>query len=153
MLATYTRRIWVCSVLTSLSRDTEKNRGYPSSCDKFPICHWNLNSISAHNVMKISLLSAYISNHNFDILCLPETYLDSSISSNDNNLTIPGYDLYTADHPSNVKYECMCVCACVRVHVSVCVYVCVGLCMRVCVCVEDGQAGVRYSITSRVHQI
>ena len=153
MLATYTRRIWVCSVLISLSRDTEKNRGYPSSCDKFPICHWNLNSISAHNVMKISLLSAYISNHNFDILCLTETYLDSSISSNDNNLTIPGYDLYTADHPSNVKYECMCVCACVRVHVSVCVYVCVGLCMRVCVCVEDGQAGVRYSITSRVHQI
>ena len=151
MLATYTRRIWVCSVLISLSRDTEKNRGYPSSCDKFPICHWNLNSISAHNVMKISLLSAYISNHNFDILCLPETYLDSSISSNDNNLTIPGYDLYTADHPSNVKYECMCVCVCARA--CECVCVCVGLCMHVCVCVEDGQAGVRYSITSRVHQI
>ena len=37
------------------------------------------------------------------MLCLSETYLDSSISSNDNNLTIPGYDLYRADHPSNVK--------------------------------------------------
>ena len=30
-------------------------------------------------------------------------YLDSSISSNDNNLTMPGYDLYRADYPSNVK--------------------------------------------------
>ena len=122
MLATYTRRIWACSVLISLSRDTEKNRGYPSSCDTFPICHWNLNSISAHNVMKIYLLSAYISNHNFDILCLRENYNLNYISGNDNNLTIPGYDLYTADHPSNVKYECMSVCACV----------CLGLCMRVC---------------------
>ena len=34
-----------------------------------------------------------------------ETYLDSSISSNDNNFTIPGYDQYTSDHPSNVKRE------------------------------------------------
>ena len=104
MLATYIRHIWVCSILITLSGDIEKNPGpKPSSCDKFSVCHWNLNSISAHNFIKISLLRAYVSTHNFDILCLSETYLDSSISSNDNNLTIPGYDLYRADHPSNVK--------------------------------------------------
>ena len=34
-----------------------------------------------------------------------ETYLDSSISSSDNNFTIPGYDQYTSDYPSNVKRE------------------------------------------------
>ena len=39
----------------------------------------------------------------FDIQCLSEPYLDSSISSNDNSLTTPNYDLYTADHQSNVK--------------------------------------------------
>ena len=61
----------------------------------FPYCHFNF--------IKISLLRTYVSTHNFDILCLSETYLDSSISSNDNNLTIPGYDLYRVDHPSNVK--------------------------------------------------
>ena len=44
-----------------------------------------------------------VSTHNFDILCLSETCLDSNISSNNNNLTIPGYDLYKADHPSNVE--------------------------------------------------
>ena len=34
---------------------------------------------------------------------LSETYLDSCISKKDNNLTLPGYDLYRADRPSNVK--------------------------------------------------
>ena len=50
MLATYIRHICVCSVLITLSGDIEKNPGpKPSSCDKFSICRWNLNSISAHN--------------------------------------------------------------------------------------------------------
>ena len=104
MLATYIRHICVCSTLITLSGDIEKNPGSkPSSCEKFSICHWNLNSISAHNFIKISLLRAYVSTHKFDILCLSEIYLDSSIYSNDNDLTIPSYDLYRANHPSNVK--------------------------------------------------
>ena len=42
MLATYIRHIWVCSILITLSSDTEKNPGpKPSSCDKFSICLWN----------------------------------------------------------------------------------------------------------------
>ena len=50
MLATYIRHVCVCSVLITLSGDIEKNPGpMPSSCDKFSICRWNLNSISAHN--------------------------------------------------------------------------------------------------------
>ena len=81
----------------------------PSSCNKFSICHWNLNSISVHNFIKLSLLRAHISVHNFDILCLSETYRDSTISSNDSNLIIPGYDLYRADHPSNVKCGGICI--------------------------------------------
>ena len=88
MLATYIRHIWVCSILITLSSDIEKNMcSIPSSCVNFSICHWNLNTISAHNFIKISLLRVYVSTHNY-------TYLDSIISSNDNNLTIPGYDLY-----------------------------------------------------------
>ena len=77
MLATYLRHIWVCPILITLSGDIEKNPGpKPSSCDKFSICYWNLNSISAHNFIKISLLRGYVSTHNFGILCLSETYLD-----------------------------------------------------------------------------
>ena len=75
MLATYVLHIRVCSILIILSGDIEKNPGpKPSSRDKFSICHWNLNIISAHNFIKVSLLSAYVSTHNFDILCLSETY-------------------------------------------------------------------------------
>ena len=80
MLETYIRHIWVYSILITVSGDIEKNMGPKSSfCEKFSICHWNLNSISAHNFIKISLLNVYISTHNFDILCLSETYLHSSM--------------------------------------------------------------------------
>ena len=42
---------------------------------------------------KVSLLSAYISVHKFDIICFSETYLNSEIPSDDENLEIAGYNL------------------------------------------------------------
>ena len=75
----------------------------------FSICHLNLNSISAHNFTKISLLTAYVLVHNFDIICLSETYLNSEISTDDKNLEIPGYYLLRADHPSNNKRGGVCI--------------------------------------------
>ena len=58
---------------------------------------------------KVSLLSAYISVHKFDIICLSETYLHSEIPSDDKNLEIPGYNLVREDHPSNSKRRGVCV--------------------------------------------
>ena len=69
----------------------------------FSICHWNLNIITAHGHAKVSLLKAYITAHKIDIICLLETYLDSSIQSDNDNLEIPGYNLVRSDHPSNNK--------------------------------------------------
>ena len=61
-----------------LSGDIEFNPGSkPDSSQSFSISHWNLDSMSAHNYSKISLLTAYISIHDFDI-CLSETYLTST---------------------------------------------------------------------------
>ena len=40
---------------------------------------------------------------------MSETYLDSSIPSDDSNLKIPGYDLIRVDHPSNSKRGGVCV--------------------------------------------
>ena len=37
------------------------------------------------------------------IICLSETYLDSSISSDNDNLKLPGYKLVRADNPTNTK--------------------------------------------------
>ena len=48
----------------------------------------------------MSLLKAYNATHKYDIICLSETYLNSSIPYDDDNLEIAGYNLIRADHPS-----------------------------------------------------
>ena len=73
------------------------------------ICHWNSNSLSAHNYAKIFLLKAYIAIHRFRIICISETYLDSSTSPDDNNLEISGDNLKCSDHPSNNKRGGICI--------------------------------------------
>ena len=63
--------------LLMLCRDIESNpRPRPNSGQNFSICHWNLNSIVVHNFSKVSLLRAYDAIHNYDIICLSETYLN-----------------------------------------------------------------------------
>ena len=103
--------LWVASRIINLSGDIEINPGPKSNAlnRRFSICHWNLNIISAHMFTKVSLLSAYISAHKCDIICLSETYLNSEISSDDENLEIPGYNLVWEDHPSNSKRGGACV--------------------------------------------
>ena len=46
--------------------------------------------------------------HKFDIICLSETYLDSSVLLDDNNVVIPGYNLVCSEHPSNTKRGGVC---------------------------------------------
>ena len=95
---------WLYSFLILLSADVELNPGPKRvSTSNISICHWNLNSISAHNYIKLFLLKAYIAIHKFDIICLSETYLDSSTTSDDDNLAISGCNLIRSDHPSNNK--------------------------------------------------
>ena len=99
-------RVIVClySLLLILSGDAEINPGSLSSFQKiFPICHWNVNGISAHDYSKSFLLKAHIILHQFDIICLSETYLDSTISNDDDILQTPGYTLICSDHSSNTK--------------------------------------------------
>ena len=101
--------LWVGSRIISLSGNIEINPGPKLNALNryFSICHWNLNSISAHMFTKISFLSAYISVHK--IICLSETYLNSEIVSDDKNLEKPGYNLVREDHPSNSKRGGVCV--------------------------------------------
>ena len=75
---------WLYNNFMKLCGDVEENpEPKPSSKQIFSICHWNLNSISAHNYIKLSLLRAYLPTHWFDAICLSETYLDS-ITSHEN---------------------------------------------------------------------
>ena len=88
-LAFYIHHLWVYFITIKLSGDIEENPGpQAKSCVSVFICHWNLNSIHAHNFIKLSLLRVYISINKFDIICLSESFLDSSISSNDGNLEV-----------------------------------------------------------------
>ena len=84
-----------------LSIDVEENPG--------PVCHWNLNSISAHYYIKLSLLRAYVSTQKFDVICISETYLNSDTSTVNENLEIVSYTLSRVDHPSNTKQGSVCI--------------------------------------------
>ena len=93
-----------------LCGDAEENPGpKPSSKQIFIICYWNLNSISAHNYIRLSLLRAYLSTRRFEVICLSETHLDSDTSHEDANLEIVGYTSIRADHPSNTKRGGACI--------------------------------------------
>ena len=74
-----------CSSLILLSVDIKINPVLISSYGQsFSFCQWNLNRMSAHNYGKLSLLIAYNLVHNFDIICLSETYLTSETPPNNN---------------------------------------------------------------------
>ena len=96
MLLLYANHFWIYEIVLKLrrrrepgTRDIEENPGpKPSSNQSFSICHWNLNSISAHNYMKISLLRAYKSTHKFEVICISETF---------------------ENHPSNTKRDGVCI--------------------------------------------
>ena len=68
--------------------DIELNPGPEkrSSCYNSSVCNWYLNSINATNFVKIDLLPAYNTSHQYDMTCLPESFLDASLSSDNDNL-------------------------------------------------------------------
>ena len=60
--------IWLYTRTIDVSRDIEKNPGpRASSSQKFSICHWNLNNITGHSYVKISLLKGYFCIYKFPL--------------------------------------------------------------------------------------
>ena len=102
--------LWFYSILITPSGDVETNPGPKRiSTETLSFCHWNLNSISSHNYVKISLLKACITVHKFDIICLSGTYLDFSARPDNDNLEIEGYDIARAGNPTNTKRGGVCI--------------------------------------------
>ena len=87
--------------------DVEQNPGPKYSSLKF--YHWNLNGLMAHDSTKVSLLQAYVIQHNIDIICLSETFLTSDTQDDDEKIKIDGYSLIRADHPSDSKKGGVCI--------------------------------------------
>ena len=88
--------------------DTEPNPGPRElKTNNFSVCHWNLNSLSAHRFSKFTELKAYNSIYKYDFICLSETYLDSSIT--DNLTDIEGCKLIWANLPDKIKRGGVCI--------------------------------------------
>ena len=101
--------MWHISILIYLSGDIETNPGPVTNYSQgFKICHWNLNSIPTDNFVKIPHLEAYAITHYLDIICLSETFLDSSYPYDYPRLHLTGYSLLRADHPMNIKRGGVC---------------------------------------------
>ena len=54
-------------------------------------------------------MRAYISIHNFNVVCISETYLDSTTRLDDENLAVTGYTLLRVDQTCNSKRGGVCV--------------------------------------------
>ena len=54
-------------------------------------------------MLKQSSTEAYNNIHDYDFTCISETYLDSSVSLDDNDIAVEGYNIVLADHPSSHK--------------------------------------------------
>ena len=101
---------WLLVFYLLLGCGVELNPGpKQSSINTFSVCHWNLISMCAHNYAKIFVLKPYIAIHKFDIICIPETYLDSNTSHDDNNLEISDYNLMRSAYLSNNKQRGICI--------------------------------------------
>ena len=69
------------------SGDIETNPG-PKENAKISFCLWNVNGIAAHNFFKVSLLQAVAATHEYNIICLSETFLDSSFNWREGQINI-----------------------------------------------------------------
>ena len=88
---------WVLPRLILLSCDVAPNPGP----DTFKFCCWSLNSIIAHDFLRLALIEAYNSICKYDLLGIVETHLDNNI--NQERLAWKGYDLIACSNTSNIK--------------------------------------------------
>ena len=58
-------------------------------------------SISAHDSTRVSIIEAYHSVHNYDLIGIVETHFDCSID--ESKLTLDGYSFFKNNHPQNIK--------------------------------------------------
>ena len=75
------------------SGDIETNPG-PRRSFFIKFCHWNLVGLADHDFVKMLLIEAFITTHNFDTICFSESFLHSCIDSSDTRININVYSLY-----------------------------------------------------------
>ena len=67
-------------------------------------CTWNINSITANDFLRASLMEAYNSVYNYDLIGIVETHLDSTVDKD--RLDLNGYTFIKDNHPQMIqKFE------------------------------------------------
>ena len=74
------------------------NTAGPETLD---FCIWNLNSSTTYDFLRVSLIEAYNSVYNYDLIGIVETHLDSTVD--EDRLALDGYTFIMENHPQNVK--------------------------------------------------
>ena len=87
--------------------DIEVNPGPKRKTSKFSCCHWNVNSILAHDKLSLIKPIQYNTVQKYDIICISKTFLD--LPANENSLLIAGSHLLRAVHPNNLKKGNVCL--------------------------------------------
>ena len=93
-----------------LHGNVETNHGPNKKYKPFTCCHWNVNSPTAHYMVKLSSIAAYNTIHEYDFICIKGTYLDSSVHTDDRDILMNSYSIIRADHPSNNNRGSVCIC-------------------------------------------
>ena len=99
----------ISDIISAFWRYRNKSKSKLRLLEQFFLLSLELNSIDAHNFLKMSLLQVYNTKHRFDIICLTETYLDNSYHTDDDQVAFPGYNLIRADNPNNIKRGGVCI--------------------------------------------
>ena len=86
----------------------ELNPGPNKNFKPLNCCHWNVNSLTAHKMLKESSIEAYNAIHDYDFtICISETYLNSSVSLDDNAIAIEATILSVLIISAITKRWCM----------------------------------------------
>ena len=67
----------------------------------FQFYAWNLNSLSAHDYFRVSLIDAYNFVYNNDLIGIVETHVDST--ADESKLALNGYSFLKGNHPQDLK--------------------------------------------------
>ena len=92
---------------TALWRFWKQSRSKKIPQKSFSICHWNLNSLSAHNFSKLTQVKVYISIYKHDFICLLKSYL--GFLSTDSFLEIYRHNLVRVNRPNETKGDGICM--------------------------------------------
>ena len=89
--------LWMVFRTILLSGVVETNPG-PETLD---FCTWNLNSISVYNFLRVSLIEAYNSVYDYDLIVIVGTHVYSAVD--EEKLNLNGYTFIKSDHPLDMK--------------------------------------------------